>query len=259
MSTAALSPLPSLHFVKLLSHELRWQIITALARSDHRVQELISLTGQPGNLVSYHLKQLRTKQLISEHRSSADARDVYYSLDLEAMRTNYLAMGDALHPVLTDGERRIHEEHIQIVAPPVRVLFLCTQNSARSQMAEGLLRFLGKDKVEVFSAGNQPSRVHPEAIDALAGRHIDISGQRSKHFDEFSDQSFDYIITVCDRVRETCPVFPDDPEQIHWSIPDPAAVEGAAERRRAFRRTAQQLTTRIHHLLILIERKQQGR
>jgi protein-tyrosine-phosphatase len=126
-------------------------------------------------------------------------------------------------------------------------------------MAEGLLRFLGKGKVEVFSAGSQPSQVHPEAIGVLAGRHIDISMQRSKHLDEFRGQSFDYIITVCDRVRETCPVFPDDPEQIHWSLPGPATVAGTHAQRRAFEEIAQQLTTRIHHLLILIDRKQRGR
>src|SRR5215207_7498819 len=158
MSIATSSPSP-LHFVKLLSHEVRWHILTALARSDHRVQELVAFCDEPANLVSYHLKQLRTEHLISERRSSADARDVYYSLDLDVMRSKYLAMGDALHPILTDGERQIQEEHAQTVTPPVRVLFLCTQNSARSQMAEGLLRFLGKSKVEVFSAGSQPSCV----------------------------------------------------------------------------------------------------
>ena len=108
-----------------------------------------------------------------------------------------------------------------------RVLILCTGNSARSQMAEGLLRTLAGDRFEVVSAGSKPSRVNPYAIQAMAQRGIDISGQRSKHLSEYLDQPFDYVITVCDQAAETCPIFPGKAQRIHWSFPDPAAVQGS--------------------------------
>lgn len=110
-----------------------------------------------------------------------------------------------------------------------RVLILCTANSARSQMAEGLLRELGGDKVESFSAGSAPSRVNPFAIEAMQLRGIDITGQRSKSLQEYIQEPFDYVITVCDNAAESCPVFPGRAERIHWSFPDPAAVEGSHE------------------------------
>ena len=118
-----------------------------------------------------------------------------------------------------------------------RVLILCTGNSARSQMAEGLLRSSGGNRFEVSSAGTKPSSVRPEAIAVMAELGIDISTHRSKHIREFEDQHFDYVITVCDSANESCPVFPGETERIHWSFPDPAAVEGGeAERLAAFRR-----------------------
>ena len=117
-----------------------------------------------------------------------------------------------------------------------RVLILCTGNTARSQMAEGLLRSFGGDRFEVVSAGTKPSAVRPEAIAVMSELGIDISSQRSKHVREFDGQHFDYVITVCDNANESCPIFPDDTKRIHWSFPDPAAVEGSeAERLAAFR------------------------
>ena len=117
-----------------------------------------------------------------------------------------------------------------------RVLILCTGNSARSQMAEGLLRTLAGDQFEVFSAGSKPSTVNPLAIAAMDERGIDVRSHRSKHLNEFLDQPFDYVITVCDNAAEACPVFPGRAERIHWSFPDPAAVEGnEAERLASFR------------------------
>jgi arsenate reductase len=118
----------------------------------------------------------------------------------------------------------------------VRVLILCTGNSARSQMAEGLLRALSQGAVEVHSAGTHPSRVNPLAIAAMQEVGIDISGHRSKSVEEFVAERFDVVITVCDHARESCPVFPGAPQRIHWSYPDPAAVEGSREERlQAFR------------------------
>jgi arsenate reductase len=129
-----------------------------------------------------------------------------------------------------------------------RILVLCTGNSARSQMAEGLFRAAGG--VEAFSAGVRPSAVRPEAIAAMREIGIDISGQRSKSVDEFAGASFDYVITVCDNARDACPVFPGRATRIHWSFEDPAAVEGSErERLDAFRRTRDRLQERIKALL----------
>ena len=123
-----------------------------------------------------------------------------------------------------------------------RVLILCTGNSARSQMAEGLLRSFGGDRFEVFSAGTKPSTVRPEAIAVMAELGIDLSGHRSTHVQEFDGQRFDYVITVCDNANESCPIFPGETERIHWSVPDPAAVEGSeTERLAAFRRVRDRL------------------
>ena len=247
------------NFLKLLAHDLRWQLLTALAYSDRRVQELVQLLDRPQNLVSYHLGRLRQQELVSERRSTADGRDVYYSLNLARMRQLYLASGQALHPALNGAAMSLETLEEAPVAEPMRVLFLCTHNSARSQMAEGILRAAGGDRVEVFSAGNEPSEVHPLAIEAMAAINVDISRQHSKHMGEFTGQHFDYIITVCDRVRESCPIFPGDPEQIHWSFPDPAAVMGTERQRyQAFVQTARELTTRIHYLLMVIDRQNRG-
>ncbi|MGQ9917558.1 MAG: arsenate reductase ArsC [Bryobacteraceae bacterium] len=127
-----------------------------------------------------------------------------------------------------------------------RILVLCTGNSARSQMAEGLLRAALGDRFEIHSAGSKPSRVRPEAIAVMKELGIDISGHRSKHLDEFLGTEFRYVITVCDNAAETCPVFPGVAERIHWSFEDPAAVEGDEETRlAAFRRIRGQIAERI--------------
>lgn len=244
-----------LNFLKLLAHTIRWRLLLALARSDQRVNELVRLTKQPPNLVSYHLKRLRQQHLVSEHRSSADGRDVYYRLDLDKFHQLYLATGQAMHPAFGEPSQ-LSEPHTQSkTSPPARVLFLCTHNSARSQMAEGILRQLGGSQVEVFSAGSEPTDIHPLAVQTLRGMRIDIGQQRAKHLQEFTGQAFDYIVTVCDRVREGCPTFPGDPEQIHWSFSDPTLVEGPARvREQAFLNTARELNTRIQYLLLMIER-----
>lgn len=123
-----------------------------------------------------------------------------------------------------------------------RVLILCTGNSARSQMAEGLLREMAGDRFEVFSAGTKPSIVRPEAITALKEKGIDISHHRSKSVDEFVGQEFDYIITVCDNAKENCPVFPAKANRIHHSFEDPASIEGNEEiRLNAFRRVRDEI------------------
>jgi protein-tyrosine-phosphatase len=251
---------PSLEFLRLLAHPIRWRVLLSLAHSDYRVQELVSRVHQPQNLVSYHLRRLRTYQLIHERRSAADGRDIYYSLDLDKFKTLYLQTGQNLHPGVGSPEEKSQTKTVPSSSKPVRVLFLCTHNSARSQMAEGLLRHLGGNRVEVFSAGSEPTTIQPLAIKTMQHWQINISGQYSKNMSQYFDQHFDYIITVCDRVRESCPVFPGDPEHIHWSFPDPMEVTGSASvRERAFYDTALQLTTRINYLLLMIDRTQSGK
>lgn len=242
--------------LQILADEVRWQIVVILARGDHRVQELVERLGKPVNLVSYHLAKLRKTRLVRERRSDADARDVYYSLDLDRLRQLYFAAGDALHPSLGSRENEVPIEALGS-GPRAKVLFLCTENSARSQMAEGILRHFGRGQIEVASAGSRPTRVHPLAVKVLAEQGIDIGSHRSKSLEEFRGERFDYIVTVCDRVREECPPFPGDPERIHWSFADPAAVEGGEERGYlAFQVTANELMTMIRYLLIMIERQQ---
>lgn len=108
----------------------------------------------------------------------------------------------------------------------LQVLILCTANSARSQMGEGLLRHLAGDRLDVFSAGRAPSGVNPLAIEAMRARGIDISSQHSDHIDQYLDREFDFVITLCDGAAESCPVFAGRAERIHWSFPDPAAATG---------------------------------
>ena len=127
-----------------------------------------------------------------------------------------------------------------------RVLILCTGNSARSQMAEGLLRHMAGDHLEVHSAGTRPGSVRPEAIAALAELGIDIRGHWSKHVDTFAGQPFDYVITVCDHAKESCPVFGVRTQRIHWSFEDPAAATGdEAHRLAEFRRIRDQIAQRL--------------
>lgn len=127
-----------------------------------------------------------------------------------------------------------------------RVLILCTGNSARSQMAEGLLRARGGGRFEVYSAGTRPTRVRDEAVEVMREAGVDISAHRSKSVEEFEGREFDYVITVCDNARETCPVFTGRTERIHWSFDDPAAVEGTGEERLAvFRRVRDEIDARL--------------
>jgi protein-tyrosine-phosphatase/DNA-binding transcriptional ArsR family regulator len=239
---------------KLLAHEVRWHLLSVLAYSDYRVHELVSRLEKPMNLISYHLSLLRKEGLVHERRSAADARDVYYSVDLEHLQTLYKSAVGSLHPALGDPQPSGDEQSTSAKLPPTRVLFVCTHNSARSQMAEAFLRHLGGDQVEVFSAGTEPATVHPMALTVLKEQTIDASQLYSKHVDLFATQHFDYVITVCDHAREACPVFAGVPELIHWSFEDPAAIADLDRQYHAFSRTLVELGNRIKILLILIER-----
>ena len=138
--------------------------------------------------------------------------------------------------------------------PSVKILILCTHNSARSQMAEALLRQIGGARFEVSSAGTEATRVHPLAVQAMANVDIDISGARSKHLDEFINDKFDYVITVCDAANESCPYFPGAPTRIHWSFKDPSLAEGTDEERlRAFSRVRDEIAMRLRTLVQVFE------
>jgi arsenate reductase len=131
-----------------------------------------------------------------------------------------------------------------------RILFLCIHNSARSQMAEGLLRQLAGDRFDVFSAGIEAGTLRPEAVAAMKEIGVDISTQRSKSVDEYAGQPFDVVVTTCDEAREACPLFPGAKRMLHWNVPDPAAVDGDAGRRAdAFRRARDMLRQKIPAVL----------
>jgi protein-tyrosine-phosphatase len=238
-------------FLRLAGHPLRWRLLSELARSDRQVRELTRLLGQPQSLISYHLGQLRRSSLVSMRRSSADGRDAYYCIDLTRCGDLLSAAGVALHPGL------------RLSAPPLapggqqraraRVLFLCTGNSTRSQLAEALMRHLAGGAVEAVSAGSHPKSVHPKAVRVMREHGIDLADRRSKHLSTFAGQRFDYVVTLCDKVREICLGFPGHPELIHWSIADPAREGGTDEDTYpAFQRTAADIETRVRFLLRLI-------
>lgn len=245
-------------FVRLASHPVRWRLLRELVRSDRAVKELVALVGEPQSLVSYHLRLLRDGGLVTTHRSSADRRDSYYSIDLNACSDALQMTGAALHPAL-----RLQPPSVTM--PPTganrpRVLLLCTGNSARSQIAEALVEEMSGGIVDADSAGSHPRPLHPNAVRVLAERGIDIAANRSKHVDEFAGQQFDTIITLCDRIREVCPPFRSRPDQIHWSIPDPSLEAATNELTYpAFERTTNELERRIGFRLHLLARDSNNR
>jgi protein-tyrosine-phosphatase/DNA-binding transcriptional ArsR family regulator len=251
--TAASRELPPPRFLQLAGHPLRWRLLRELAGSDRRVRELTGLLGQKQSLVSYHLGRLRSAGLVSMRRSSADGRDAYYTLNLTRCGELLAGTGAALHPGLRLLAAQ-DEPGRAAGAPAARVLFLCTGNSARSQIAEGLVEALAGPTATAVSAGSHPKRLHPNAVRVMATRGVDLRGRRAKHLDEFTGQPFDYVVSLCDRVREVCPDFPGHPDLIHWSIPDPAAAGDTDEDTYpAFERLAAELETRIRFLLHVID------
>lgn len=252
-SRETLDPGAQPQLLRLAADPARWQVITALTRSDQRVGDLTRLTGIPQNGVSYHLGRLRDAGIVTSRRSSADGRDTYYRIDLPRCEALLAELGAALHPAFALRDRPARPGALQLggAAPsrrtPARVLFLCTGNSARSQMAEALLQRVGGATVRASSAGSHPKPVHAHAIAVMQEYGIDISERRSKHLDEFAGRRFDVVVTVCDKVREVCPPFPGAPRLAHWSVADPSTA-APAEQLRRFRETAADLQTRIDYL-----------
>ena len=235
--------------LRLLGDEQRWRLLSELAQSDLRVGELVDRLGRPQNLVSYHLAELRRVGLVSSRRSSADGRDTYYRFEVGRCGELLRAAGAALTPAI-----QLRTHHFE-PAPTRRgrrpsVLFLCTGNSARSQMAEALLEHLSAGAMRARSAGSHPKPLHPNAVRVMAERGIDISGNTTKHLDRFAQTRFDRVITVCDKVREICPELPGAPVAAHWSMPDPSAAGDTDDASYlAFVQTADELEIRIQLLL----------
>ena len=249
MASPFLHPDAPPQFLQLAAHPVRWRLLGDLARSDRAVSELTALVGEPQNLVSYHLGKLREGKLVSARRSQADRRDSYYGLDLARLSRQLSATGGELHPGLRLGP----PSDDKALTGPVRVLFLCTGNSARSQMAEALIRARSGGAVEAVSAGSQPKALHPNAVKVMRDDYgLDLAGHAPKHFDQFAGQSFDWVISLCDRVREVCPPFEGQPETIHWSLPNPATGEPDESTYLLFQATAAELSTRVDFLLAAI-------
>jgi protein-tyrosine-phosphatase/DNA-binding transcriptional ArsR family regulator len=245
-------------FFRLAGDPVRWQILRELAWTDRQVRELTALLARSQNLVSYHLGQLRAAGLVTARRSSADGRDTYYAADLSRFADLLAQAAGSLHPGVLPGLG------LSPAAPPAggvrgRLLFLCTGNSARSQMAEALAVARSGGQVTAASAGSHPKPLHPNAVRVMRERSIDISSRRAKHLSRFADDRFDYVITLCDRVREVCPEFPGHPGSLHWSIPDPAA-SGAddAATLPAFRQVAAEIESRVTYLLARIGAREHG-
>ncbi|MBN9492834.1 ArsR family transcriptional regulator [bacterium] len=241
------TPGPPPPVLALGADPVRWALMRELSQSDRQVDELVDALKKPQNLVSYHLGKLRAAQVISVRRSSHDARGLYYRLDLPRCQELLSGAVHALHQSLEVTAMTSVREPGSAVRG-TSVLFLCTANSARSQMAEGLLRAAAAD-VSVASAGNKPSSVHPNAIRAMKKRGIDISGQTSKHLDGFRETAFDTVVTVCDHLKEECPDVPRAGHVVHWSIPDPVSEGENAGKLSAFERVADELAVRVQYLI----------
>ncbi|MFC7545402.1 ArsR family transcriptional regulator [Plantactinospora sp. GCM10030261] len=251
-------------FLRLAAHPLRWRLLSVLATSDYRVRELVTLVGEPQNLVSYHLRLLRDGGLVTVGRSSHDGRDSYYHLRLDRCARALTDIGPALHPALRathDAEATPRPSLRR--SPALSVLFVCTGNSARSPIAEALLRHRTGGQVEVASAGSRPKpHLHPKAVRVLRETFdLEIAEQRPRHWDTLTGRRFDYVVSLCDKAREVCPDFPGHPRRVHWSIPDPAGsgagpgqVDGdpAPTGYPAFQRAAEDIHTRVRHLLAVL-------
>src|SRR5438270_1315416 len=205
----------------LLSDPLRWQLVVELGRGDRRVGELVQLVGKPQNLVSYHLAELRHAGIVSARRSSADGRDVYYRADLFRCRDLLGEAGRSLHPGLSLAPAPPGDVKRRRARP--RLLFLCTGNSARSQIAEALVEHRSAGTVEARSAGSHPKPLHSNAVRVMVERGVDISGRPTTSLTRFARTRLDGAIAHRAKVGESCPGFPGAPVAAQWSRADHSA------------------------------------
>ncbi|WP_040790218.1 arsenate reductase/protein-tyrosine-phosphatase family protein [Nocardia paucivorans] len=241
MSTSERVQVPLL--IQMASHPLRWNLMTELAFSDRRVRELVDAVGEPQNLVSYHLRLLRSAGLVTARRSSFDGRDSYYHLDMARCAVAFREAAAALHPAPASTGKRRHVGG--------SVLFLCTGNSARSPIAEALLRHR-IEGIDVTSAGSHPApRMHPNTVRVLREDYgIDLQHRRPQSLDAVAGRHFDYVITLCDKIREV-PRDHGPAVAVHWSLPNPTEA-GTSDTATypEFRHVARELDTRIGFLPI---------
>lgn len=226
--------------MQMASHPLRWSLLTELAYGDRRVRELAAALAEPQNLVSYHLRLLRSAGLVGARRSNFDGRDTYYRLDLAKCAKAFGEAANALHPALA-------------AAPAPRtaarsVLFLCTGNSARSPMAAALLHKRGQGRIRTASAGSHPkAELHVNALRVMRDEYgIDLGGTRPQSLAAVSRRRFDCVITLCDKVREYARDH-DLATTMHWSLPDPSSA-GYPE----FRCVANELSQRVDFFMPLL-------
>ncbi len=232
--------------MQMASHPVRWALLTELAAGDHRVRELAAAVNEPQNLVSYHLRLLRSAGLIDARRSNFDGRDTYYQLNLTRCAGAFADAAAALHPSLAAAPT---------TQPAGSVLFLCTGNSARSPMAEALLRKKGGTRVRAASAGSHPKpALHPNAVRIMRDMYgIDLRDSRPRPITAVARRRFDYVITLCDKVREYAHEH-GVATAMHWSLPDPSAAGGERASYPEFRRVASELDNRIEFLLPVLAR-----
>lgn len=238
---ASKTAVPSL--MRMASHPVRWALLTELAGGDHRVRELAAAVDEPQNLVSYHLRLLRSAGLVGARRSSFDGRDTYYRLDPIGCAGAFREAAAALHPALAPTP---------LAEPSERsVLFLCSGNSARSPMAEALLERRGEGRIRAASAGSHPKpQLHGNAIRVMRDMYgIELGGHRPQPLAAVARRRFDCVITLCDRVREYAREH-RVATTMHWSLPDPAAAGAGYPQ---FRRVASELESRIDFLLPVLD------
>ena len=210
----------------------------------------MELVRKPQNLVSYHLSELRRAGVVSARRSSADGRDVYYRAELIRCRDLLGDAGCSLHPGLALSPAVAAPSTTRAFGDRPKILFLCTGNSARSQIAEALTEDRSGGLVEARSAGSYPKPLHPNAVRVMAEHGIDIAAHSTKSLRRFTRARFDRVVTLCDKVREICPEFPGSPLAAHWSIADPAAGgESEEESYPAFRNVFDEIEDRVALLL----------
>ncbi|OBB94853.1 metalloregulator ArsR/SmtB family transcription factor [Mycobacterium sp. 852002-40037_SCH5390672] len=228
--------------MQMASHPLRWALLSELASGDHRVRELAAALGEPQNLVSYHLRLLRSAGLVDARRSNFDGRDSYYRLNLMQCAAAFGEAAAALHPALAPAR--------PTKPAPRSVLFLCTGNSARSPMAAALLHKRGRGAIRTTSAGSHPRpHLHADAIRVMRDEYdVDISDIRPQPLAAVARRRFDSVITLCDKVREHAREH-DLTTTAHWSLPDPSAAGAGYPE---FRRVASELSSRIDFFIPLL-------